>query len=152
MSDLEGQQDRLVLELGSVILADSEYTDQDWDSLSLILEFKGNSESMSGYKYSGARWRAATPANFDVMDKIVELKEAMAKRTGEPWNWALLTIVAPEMKIAIDFSYDDENPWGLEAKSLDMHDYAMSLRGPDHPSVSRVKSDLPRGWSVPKER
>ena len=148
MNDTE---DRLVLELGSMILADTKFTDRDWDSLSLVLKFKGNNEQMHGYKYAGERWIAASPANFDIMDKIVELKETMAERTGESWNWALLTIVAPD-RITIDFSYDDENPWGLEAKSLDMHDYAMSLRSPDHPSTSRVEGELPRGWNVPRNR
>ena len=147
-----GDKDLLIHEIGSMVLASEDFATRDWDSLTLVLKFKDGRRGIHGYKYAGRSWVAATAVGFEISEKLVELRETMAKESGEHWNWALLTIVAPAMTIALEFSYDDENPWDLGTKSLDLSDYALSLRSPDHPSESNVDVELSPEWTTPAGR
>lgn len=135
MTKTNDPSNELIHEIGEMIATDREFLDRDWDSPSLVFKLKDGQRSVHGYKYGGdEHWTPASIDDFAILHRVVDLRTAMAGRPSEPWNWCLLTIVAPDMKIALDFSHEEKNPWGLETKSLDLHDYAMSLRSPGHPS------------------
>lgn len=123
---------QLVLEIGSLILNNKKFATADWFGLSLVGRFGNSEKSMNGYVYfANSDFEARSPApSFDVLDKVSELREEMAKEKGQYWHQCLIHITKPDMKINIQFEYDDPDRWSLKKVSLDMKDYADSLKPP----------------------
>ena len=86
----------------------------------------------NGYVYDGPNWSAFSPQEkgFEFLDVLQELQDAMAAETGNRWKQALIHITRPGPEIDIQFEYDDPTRWSLKKVSLDLADYAESLRPP----------------------
>ena len=67
---------------------------------------------------------------MEALDPLRDLQDAMAAETGNLWKQALIHITRPGPEINIQFEYDDPTRWSLKKVSLDLSDYAESLRPP----------------------
>ncbi len=121
--------DDLVNEIGRLILQDKEYSADLWTSIALIGNISPGVMSMTGYQYlEGDQFSPAVPFNDTILDKMQNLKEEMKKINGTEWHQCLVTISKPDINLNIQFEYEDPNRWSLKAKSLDVSEFALSLR------------------------
>jgi len=123
------EHNELVMEIGSLLLADTELDNQPWQSLALVVTIGPGVKRMSGFWYQDAKsFQAFSPDNVDVLRRMAELNKAMAAREGKAWQQCLVHIVKPELTIDIQFEYDDATRWFAKSTTLDRSDYANSLR------------------------
>ena len=118
------------METGSLILKSDDYLDNRWESIAIVGNFSHGQQRMNGYVYfEDGDFEARIPS-FDALRRIRTLREEMTKEKGEYWHQCLIHITRPEMKINIQFEYDDPDRWSLKKVSLDVKDYAESLKPP----------------------
>jgi hypothetical protein len=118
----------MILEIGSMILNDVNYADHDWNALALVGNFSYGQRRINGYQYFRDSSFVAEIPKCDVTYQLKQLREAMKSESGKEWHQCLIHITKPEMKINIQFEYDDPERWSLKKVSLDMSDYAQSLK------------------------
>ena len=132
------RKDQLIHEVGNLIVSDEQYVNpepdrklRNWDALALVATVMPGDEGITGYVYEGEKWEARIPKEDDeLFDKLLELQELTKSPEGETWKQCLIHITKPDYKINIQFEYDDPRRWSLKKVSLDMADYANSLRPP----------------------
>ena len=102
----------MIHEIGVMIVQDAQADNQNWDALAVVSTLDGSSQ-LSGYAYDRAG--TATPAaitNFGLFDKFKELREATREgEAGRLWKSALVQIRRADMKVMVDFEYDDPMRW-----------------------------------------
>ena len=131
MDNTQPPQEDLIHMVGNHIVADRRYQNRKWDSLSIVANITPGNKGYTGYIYSGEEFTPEVPENTRNLGKLlIELQTAMTPPGAEPWKQALIHITKPGPKINIQFEYDDPKRWSLRAVSLDMSDYAESLRPP----------------------
>lgn len=105
--------------VGEAIIGNAKYQDA-WAALALVATFGGGTESMFGYVYyDDGSWAARTPKGFDVLTGIGALRAAMTEPGGPAWKTCLLQITRADMRLDIDFEYDDEERWKVGPDSLE---------------------------------
>lgn len=123
--------DDLITDAGFQILADENYADDEWTDISLVATLTPERTNLTGYRYADEDWYAETPRHGrDLIDILRALQDTMVANTGNRWKQALIHITRPGPEIDIQFEYDDATRWSLKKVSLDLADYAESLRPP----------------------
>lgn len=103
--------DKAVLELGEALANDPAFPD-DWEKI--VAVFKIQPGTVGGWvKYSiGDGPLKNTWLEDDETDTIVERLHALTQVEGKrPWVACRATIERDEMKLNIQFEYDDEKRW-----------------------------------------
>ena len=128
----QSEANDMIMEVGSMILNDVNYVGHDWQALALVGDLSHGQRSMNGYQYfADGNFEAMTPKKAsDVTYQLKQLREVMKTKKDGEWHQCLIHITKPEMKINIQFEYDDPKRWSLKNISLDMSDYAQSLKPP----------------------
>jgi hypothetical protein len=126
----QNEANDLIMEIGSMIVNDDRYFAEDWRSLALVGNFSHGQRAMNGYQYFvDGSFVAKIPKSFsDIINQLKSLRETMKNEKGEEWHQCLIHITKPEMKINIQFEYDMPDRWSVKNISLDMTDYAESLK------------------------
>ena len=133
MHDFDSElADDLVHQIGTTILNNARIKSEPWDALSFASTITTGGRQMNGYRYEGDDWEATLPKGDIelIMDMLSDLQDAMAAATGKRWKQALIHITRPGPEIDVQFEYDDPTRWSLKKVSLDLADYAESLRPP----------------------
>lgn len=123
----------LVHVIGNKIVSDPAYLDQPWDGVSLVGTFSEGQRRMTGFRFfADGAFKASLPKDKDlgIMNGLRDLHREMSAETGAAWHQCLIQIWKPGPKIHIDFEYDDPERWKLKPVSLDVSDYANSIRPP----------------------
>lgn len=120
----------LLIDLGQCILKNEKYRDREWDAVALVVTLTETDNGSAGYTYDGENWRAASMGGDEFFDLCEDLQEITRTPSGETWKQALIHITKPGPQINVQFEYDDPRRWSLKKVSLDLKDYAMSLRPP----------------------
>lgn len=125
-------KDDAILEAGRIALECLHSKGTDWDGHAIVVNVAPGHRRFNGYVYDGPNWSAFSPQEkgFEFLDVLQELQDAMAAETGNRWKQALIHITRPGPEIDIQFEYDDPTRWSLKKVSLDLADYAESLRPP----------------------
>ena len=125
-------KDDAILEAGRIALECLHSKGTDWDGHAIVVNVAPEHRRFNGYVYDGPNWSAFSPQEkgFEFLDVLQELQDAMAADTGNRWKQALIHITRPGPEIDIQFEYDDPTRWSLKKVSLDLADYAESLRPP----------------------
>lgn len=100
----------------------------EWDALSLVVSLSDGRKGENGYVYIGDSYRGWSTRGADLIYKMRELRQLIFDEGDRPCHQALIQIEKPELSLSIQFEYDDPSPWSLATKSLDISDYANSLR------------------------
>ncbi|WP_432248102.1 hypothetical protein ACRAR1_10045 [Streptomyces sanyensis] len=123
------RSDELVLKIGSEILTDKEYADDRWQGIALVGKVTGGTKSWSGYVYfADGGFEARMPATMDALRMIGALHGAMKEEGKGAWHQCLIHITRPDLRIRIQFEYDDPKRWSPKKLSRDMSEYADSLK------------------------
>jgi hypothetical protein len=128
----ESRFQECILQVGVAILKDSEYMSNDWDEIALVITLETSGEQMTGYIYQGDLWKPRIPDDEadNLYDLCKDLQKITRSPTGETWKQALIHVTKPGPEINVQFEYEDATRWSLKKVSLDLKDYAMSLRPP----------------------
>ncbi|MEJ2612733.1 MAG: hypothetical protein P8179_22410 [Candidatus Thiodiazotropha sp.] len=119
----------MIMEIGSMILSDTNYADHDWQALALVGNLSHGQRRINGYQYFRDGSFVAEIPECDVTYQLKQLREAIKSENGKEWHQCLIHIIKPEMKINIQFDYDDPKRWSpKDIKSLDMSDYAELIK------------------------
>jgi len=110
--------DRVLHELGQIVITDEEFAGKDWAGITLVIQVEPR-KRVFGYRYkSDGGWEGATPAGRPTIMKARELADAM-KVDGKPgWKTCLVQISRPGPEIRIDFEYDDAARWDVTPANL----------------------------------
>lgn len=125
-------QNDLVMKIGELIISDSAVRAASWDALSFVATIQPGHLQRTGYRFLATEWEGLQLEEYslELFDSLQELQDAMAAETGNRWKQALIHITRPGPEIDIQFEYDDPTRWSLKKVSLDLADYAESLRPP----------------------
>ncbi len=121
---------QLIMEIGSLILISDDFSDRSWSGIAVVANCAEGCQEMTGYSYAPDRSPKPAVPEVSVLRKLKLLREEMGKEKGQYWHQCLIHITKPDMKINIQFEYDDPDRWSLKKVSLDMKDYADSLKPP----------------------
>ena len=123
-------QSALVFEIGEMIVEDPSVDAQPWEAISLVATYEDGSEELIGYRYlGGGDYEAVAPQNFDdLMDKLMELRQAMSDEVEGLWVQCLLQISKPNYDFRVQYEYDDVLRWAPKSMSPTMADFAETLR------------------------
>lgn len=108
-------QNELIHELGALLVQDPGVAKGNWQHLVLVSQVEDDTPDMSGFCYDaqGASI-AAAPKNFEVLDRLEALRDAMAEADGKgPWQACLIRIDRPTGKITVEFEYDNPTKWAI---------------------------------------
>jgi hypothetical protein len=128
----QSEANEMIMNIGAMIINDVCYLDGDWNALALVGDLSDGQRGVCGYQYfPDGTFAAKIPKKFsDVLYKLSQLREATHTEEGVGWHQCLIHITKPGMNINIQFEYDDPNRWSLGSVSLDMSEYAESLKPP----------------------
>jgi hypothetical protein len=116
----ENSPEARVVEIGHLILADDRIRDAEWEGISLVAIVGGGSSQLSAYRYDAAGGATpSTPRNFDLIDRFEDLQRAMAAYEPRAWKSCLVRIRKPDLKMQVDFEYDDALRWKVNPGNLE---------------------------------
>ena len=120
----------LIMEIGSTIVTSEEYAQDEWVGISVVGNFYQNEQSQNGFVYlSNGEFEARAPG-FPTLDKLIALRDVMNEEKGEAWHQCLVHVTRPDFKINIQFEYEDPRRWKPKKVSMDMSEYAESIKPP----------------------
>lgn len=109
----------LLIEIGSMIVQDERYADLPWEGISVVAIVGDGVTQMSGYAYDASgKPTAKNPGNRGVIDAFEELRDAMRVEGKRPWKTALFQVKRSEMKVMMDFEYEDSMRWKVTPWNL----------------------------------
>ena len=111
--------DALVMEIGRLLLSDDRIRDADWEGLSVVVIVGEGSVQLSAYRYDAAgKPTPSTPRNFEIGDRFEELQQSMSAKEPRAWKSCLVRLKKPELKMKMDFEYDDPLRWKVTPANI----------------------------------
>lgn len=123
-------RDELVKEIASEIVNNRNYSNMEWDSISVTVRFEPPSIWKGGVVYVGKDCIRKNPAGFDLSQLMTELRNLMTEEDGSEWLACLIKISALTQEVDIDFEYEDVRRWYM-TPTMDQEEiqaYLMSLK------------------------
>lgn len=113
----EEAANELVDEIGQLILGDDALDDDDWVSISAVINLDGQHD-VSGFIYrTEGHATPSTPEKSEILSTAKELQKVMTV-DGVSWKAVLVQITLPEFEIKIAFDYESAAKWPIEAEAL----------------------------------
>lgn len=113
----EETANELIDEIGQIILGDDALDDDDWESISAVINLDDKHEA-NGFIYrSEGAVTPSTPDKAELMSTAKELQKVMAV-DGVSWKAVLVQITLPEFEIKVAFDYDSAAKWPIDAETL----------------------------------
>ena len=114
MSTPNPEADKLIHEIGAVIVQSPRIAALEWQHLVFVANVEREHTTLSGFAYDrSGKSRPASPGGMQTLDKIAALREAMRMDGSEPWAACLIRIERSTGKIAMDFEYEDPSRWAI---------------------------------------
>lgn len=105
-------KDELIVEIGRLIVADRKASAQPWDSYALIAYYDGSVSKLNGFRYRGdGPGEPATPAAFELEDRLDELRGITQVEGKELWRACVFRLERASGKATADFIYDEPERW-----------------------------------------
>ncbi len=113
----EEAANELVDEIGQLILGDDALDDDDWVSISAVINLDGQPD-VRGFIYrTEGHATPSTPEKSELLSTAKELQKVMTVG-GVTWKAVLVQITLPEFEIKIAFEYESAAKWPIEAEAL----------------------------------
>jgi hypothetical protein len=117
----QDRADRLIEQIGGMIIADERYADRKWSAISVVAVLEDGASQVSGYSYDAqGRAEAGAPRNAELHDRFAELQAATQVEGQSPWKTCLVQIRREELKTRVDFEYEDAGRWKVTPKTLNI--------------------------------
>lgn len=127
----DSEQARMINAIGEAIVEDPNVERVEWQALAFVATILDGQEQMTGYRYTGdGGFEALRLRGFgDVLDQLMELREAMQAEAGAaPWSQCLIQITKPDYALKLTYEYENPERWRPRKVGLDMSEFAGSLR------------------------
>lgn len=108
-------RDKLIHKLGNKIIKDIGSRRGEWAHIVMVGSFENGEAQMNGFAYDnkGAHVPVA-PRDFDILETLRELREAMAAADRKaPWVACLFRIDRSTGEIAGEFEYENSGRWTI---------------------------------------
>ncbi len=113
------RKNELIHAIGELILSDPPTEGMEWNKLALVVTFEPFSQSISGFYYDAFdKAEPATVNDFAIVEKVAELRQAMAEPSHSLWHSCLIQLVHATRRIILTFEYDDPERWYIGPKTL----------------------------------
>ena len=113
------RKNELIHAIGELILSDPPTEGMEWDKLALVVNFEPFSQSISGFYYdASAEAEPATVTDFAIVEKVAELRQAMAEPSANLWHSCLIQLVRTTRRIVLTFEYDNPDRWHIGPKTI----------------------------------
>ena len=105
-------KDQLVAEIARLIVDDRKVAAHPWEKYALIAFHGDGVSKLNGFRYVGeGAGEPATPAAFEIEDRLEELRE-VTRVDGKPaWNACIFRLNRASNHVSADFAYDDAVEW-----------------------------------------
>jgi hypothetical protein len=110
---------RLIDKVGHGILGSEAFADDGWMAISLVTRIEGAIFNHGFKYYPDGRVIPASEITFETTMLFVELVDTMEQLEGRRWKVCLVQIVRPDMKIHIEYEYDDGDRWSVTPANLE---------------------------------
>jgi len=111
---MAADKDDLIQELAAMLVDDPEVSSRPWNELVIVARVDEGVTDASGFAYQQDGSAVATgPENFDILDKLSELRGAMAEPGREPWKACLIRIDGNSGKFTVKFEYENPEKWAI---------------------------------------
>jgi len=113
----EEAANELVDEIGQLILGDDALDDDDWVSISAVINLDGQPD-VNGFIYrTEGHATPSSPEKSEILSTAKELQKVMTV-DGVTWKAVLVQITLPEFEIKIAFEYESAAKWLIDAETL----------------------------------
>ncbi|CAM3504813.1 hypothetical protein [Parendozoicomonas haliclonae] len=120
--------DKIVLEIGAMILQCEDVMESKWDFVSFVFDISDNHIANSGFLYIDDEISPASaeieddPLRLD--DKIITLREKVRQQYGESFKQLLIQMESKQNRIKINFEFDNPERWSINPKNIiDMREH-----------------------------
>ncbi len=106
-------RDELMERLARAVAADAALLLDGWQHLVLVSHIDARTPDLTGFCYlADGRALPVAPAEFDIFDVLVALRDAMAAADHGPrWQAALFRVTRAGGTVTAEFDYDDPTRW-----------------------------------------
>lgn len=113
-------RDQLIHEIGTKLVEDIGSAGREFAHLVLAARIERDEPEMAGFAYTkDGDHEPVAPTNFDILDLLLELRNAMAAADKKPpWRAALVRIDGSTGEIAFEFEYDKPDRWAITPKNV----------------------------------
>lgn len=110
---------KLIDKLGHGILGSAAFADDGWTAIALVTRIEGAIVNHGFKYYPDGSVIPASETTFDTTMLFVELVDTMEQLDGRRWKACLIQITKPEMKIRIQYEYDNAHRWSVTPANLE---------------------------------
>ena len=105
-------KDALIVEIGRLIASDRKVAAQPWDKYALVAWYGDGISTLNGFRYVGEQpGQPATPASFEIEDRLDQLRDATRVDGKEAWRACVVKLDRDSGKASVDFAYEDADLW-----------------------------------------
>jgi hypothetical protein len=111
----------LVSEIGKEVLRAKDLLDNDWDSLSLVVDLSNGHFAQSGYLYTSrdtVPFTAITPERRKLSQLCNDLKGQIQEESDSSIKQMLIQIRYQDSKMKIDFEFDNVSRWAITPSNM----------------------------------
>ena len=113
----EEAANELVDEIGQIMLGDEALDNDDWESISLVVQLD-DKQVINGFIYHlEGHVSPSTPDKAEMLTAAKELQRVMTV-DGKTWKAVLVQITLPEFEIKVSFDYDNATKWPMTPEAL----------------------------------
>jgi len=113
----EEAANELVDEIGQIMLGDDALDNDDWQSLSLVVQLD-DTPVINGFIYAlDGTPSSSTLDKAEMLKTATELQKVMTV-DGVSWKALMVQITLPEFEIKVAFEYETAAKWPIDAEAL----------------------------------
>ncbi|UZK70298.1 hypothetical protein OKW76_04435 [Sphingomonas sp. S1-29] len=110
---------QLIAEIGTGLLSAGEFADDGWSGISLVLKIEGALVTHGFKYYPDGSVLPASLVPVETLLKFVSLADQMEGLNAKRWKACLVQIAKPDMKIRLQYEYDDPARWNVTPANIE---------------------------------
>jgi hypothetical protein len=122
---MNNEANDILMQMGSMLLADPKYQDREWMALSVVGVVIGGSVNMTGFTYDSKGEATPGTPGIDFIE-LLENFQAATKVDDKPvWKSVLIQIKKPDLEIKVQFEYENALRWKVTPGNIDKMKIAL---------------------------
>jgi hypothetical protein len=113
----EEAANELVDEIGQIMLGDDALDNDDWESISQVIQLDGIHDTNGFIYHLEGNVSPSSPDKSEMLTTAKELQKVMTV-DGVTWKAVLVQITLPEFEVKVAFEYESATKWPIQAEVL----------------------------------